>query len=366
MSDYRPGGDGAGRELRVELHADLGALREEWTALAERADSVFASWEWASAWWRHLGGDRPLHLATCRSSDGRLVAIVPLFTASTRPLRVVRLIGVGPGDELGPVCAPEDRPAVAPAVRTALDMIHPRWDVFVADLLPRDAAWASLSGVGIDAMPNPIVEIGGMSWDDFMASRSAKFRQQLRRNTRRLVRDHGLEYRLADDPERLDADLDALFSLHGARWGKQSSGVFAGAEGALHRDFAHAAMERGWLRLWFLHLDGRPAAARLGFRFGRVESGYQCGRETAWEKYGIGFLLQAHTIEEAMNDGMEEYRLLRGGESYKDRLANADRGLETIALARGPAGRAALAAGRAALALPPSKRAWLSKLAGSR
>jgi len=362
--DPRQGG--AGSELRVELQPDLAPLREEWTALAGRADSIFASWEWASIWWRHLGEDRPLHLATCRDPDGRLIAIVPLYLAARRPLRVVRLIGNGPGDELGPVCDPRDREAVAPAIRTALDLIRPRWDVFVADLLPCDPAWDSIGASRIDTIPNPVLEIGGMSWDEFFESRSSKFRQQQRRNTRRLDRDHGLEFRLADDPERIDADLDALFSLHDARWRERSSGVFSGAEGALQREFARAALERGWLRLWFLHLDGEPVAARLGFRFGRVESGYQSGRNPAWDKYGIGFLLQVHVIREAMNDGVDEYRLLRGGERYKGRLANVDRGLETIALARGPAGHAALAAGRAALALPPSRRAWLSRLAGAR
>lgn len=360
------GDRGRGGELQVELRSDFASLREEWTALAERADSIFATWEWSSIWWRHLGEGRPLYLASCRDPDGRLVAIVPLYLASRRPLRVIRLVGHGPGDELGPICDPRDRETVAPAIRAALDLIRPRWDVFVADNLLRDRAWGSLGAAQLNQTPNPVLETRGMSWDEFLESRSAKFRQQLRRNTRRLARDHGLEFRLAEDPERIDADLDVLFSLHDARWRERTSGVFAGAEGDLQREFARAALDRGRLRLWFLLLDGEPAAARLGFRFGRVESGYQSGRNPAWDRFGIGFLLQARVIEEAMDDGMDEYRLLRGGERYKDRLANADRGLETIALAHGPAGHIALAAGRAALRLPPAKRAWLSRLAGAR
>ena len=358
---------GGGEELRVELCPDFAALRDEWSVLAESADSVFASWEWSSIWWRHLGEDRPLYLATCRGSDGRLVAIVPLYLASRRPLRVVRVLGDGPGDELGPVCAPADRAAVAPAIRAALDLVRPRWDVFIADNLPRDPAWSAIGGVTrLSEIPNPVLEIDGMSWEEFLESRSAKFRQQLRRNTRRLSDDHLLEYRLADDPERIDADLDALFTLHHARWREDSSGVFAGEEGAFQREFATAALRRGWLRLWFLELDGEPVAARLGFRFGGAESGYQSGRNRDWDKYGIGFLLQAHVFQEAMSDGMREYRMLRGGEGYKDRFANVDRGLETLAAARGPAGRGALAVGRATLALPPRSRRWLSRLAGAR
>lgn len=361
----RPAGSAsAGDGLRVELGSDIDSLRGEWTALAERSGSIFATWEWASLWSRHLGAGRPLYLATCRDRGGAVVAIVPLYLASRRPLRVIRLVGHGPGDELGPVCDPKDRGLVAPALRTALDLIRPRWHVFVGDLLPHDPAWEAIGARRIDAIPSPALEIGGMSWEEFFESRSSKFRQQLRRSSRRLEADHSVVFRLAVDPDRLDADLDALFSLHDARWREQSSGVFAGAEGVFQREFAHIALERGWLRLWLLELDGKPAAARLGFRFGRVEFGYQAGRDPTWDKFGVGFFLQAHAVREAMNDGIDEFRFLRGGESYKGRFSNAGQELETVAAARGFAGRPALAAGRAVLSLPAQRRAWLTRLAG--
>jgi len=359
----KSGGDG---ELRVEIGSDLEALRAEWSDLAPRADSVFATWEWASLWWRHLGEDRPLAIATFREADGGLVGIVPFFLASRRPLRVVRLVGRGPGDELGPICEPRDRARVAAAFRKALAAAPFGWDVLVAENLRADPAWSEIGGVVcLEEIPNPVLEMEGLTWEEFLASRSAKFRQQLGRNERRLTRDHGLQYRFADDPERIDADLDALFTLHDSRWGEKTSGVFAGSEGDLQRDFAKTALERGWLRLWFLELEGEPQAARLGFRFAGVESGYQSGRNRDWDKFGIGFLLQAQVIRVSMEEGMREYRLLRGGEGYKDRLASADLGLETIAAARGVAGRAALGAGRALLSLPPERRRWLSRLSGS-
>ena len=55
---------------------------------------------------------------------------------------------------------------------------------------------------------------------------------------------------------------------------------------------------------------------------------------------------------------MHEYRFLRGGEGYKDRFASDDPGLETMALARGPVGRAAL------LAVKGPARRLASRLVG--
>jgi CelD/BcsL family acetyltransferase involved in cellulose biosynthesis len=72
----------------------------------------------------------------------------------------------------------------------------------------------------------------------------------------------------------------------------------------------------------------------------------------------------AHTIRSALDDGLRVYHLLRGGESYKDRFANADEGLETIALARTARGRAAIAAALQAQRLSPNIKRAVRKATG--
>jgi len=182
-----------------------------------------------------------------------------------------------------------------------------------------------------------------MSWDELLASRSANFREQVTRRERKLRRERHLQFRLTVDPARLQADLDVLFALHDARW-RGASDAFEGTREAFHREFAARALARGWLRLWILELDGRPAAAWYGFRFRGTESFYQSGRDPAWARSAVGFVLLAHTVREAMQDGVREYRFLRGGEAYKSRWADRDPGLETIAIGRGLLGRSVVAA----------------------
>jgi CelD/BcsL family acetyltransferase involved in cellulose biosynthesis len=69
----------------------------------------------------------------------------------------------------------------------------------------------------------------------------------------------------------------------------------------------------------------------------------------------------AHTIQAAFDDGMLEYRLLRGGEGYKERFASDDPGIETVALTRGALGRAALLGVNAARSVPAARKV-VSKL----
>jgi CelD/BcsL family acetyltransferase involved in cellulose biosynthesis len=329
--------------LLVEQIASLDAVRDEWSALACASGNVFSSWEWASTWWRQRGHDRPLLLHACRDADGRLAAILPLYLAAARPVRVARFLGHGPADELGPVCAHADRCAAARAIADAA--ARTRLDLLFAELLPGGHPWsADLGGRVVRREASPTLSLD--SWEPYLAERSANFRQQIRRRERRLARDHVLAFRLVDDPSRLDADLALLFRLHAARWGAGSPFL---RWREFHAEFARVALERGWLRLWFLDLDGRPAAAWYGFRFGRVESYYQAGRDLARRDASVGFVLLAHTIREAANDGMREYRFLRGGEPFKSRFADADPGLETVVLTRGVRGRLAGAAAAGAL-----------------
>jgi CelD/BcsL family acetyltransferase involved in cellulose biosynthesis len=326
--------------LRIESFASLEDVRDEWEELAEQSRNVFATWEWASIWCRHFCGDRDLVGQLCRSRSGRPIAILPLYGWSSHPLRVLRFIGHGPADELGPVCAPSDRVVAARALRRML--AGTQWHIFLGERLAGEGWGALLGAKTLRRERSPVLKLDGMSVDELEQSWSSKLRKQLRYDERRLERDHGMRFRLAGDRDRLDADLDSLFRLHAVRWGRDRTSF--GIREAFHRDFAARAFERGWLRLWFLEVAGKPVSAWYGFRFSGVESHYQGGRDPEWGRWSVGSVLLAHTIRAAAADGVQEYRFLRGDESFKYRFATEDPGIETVGMGHGPLGRAALEA----------------------
>ena len=330
--------------LRVEPVDRLESVRTEWSQLAESSTNIFSTWEWVSLWWGHFGRERELALGVALDDRGRVSAILPLYFWITRPGRVLRFLGHGASDQLGPICRRGARAAAVSALLTYLQSNRGRWDVLLAEHLPSDEGWRQvLGGSLLRRESSPVLRDDGSGWDGFLASRSSNFRQQVHRRERSLLRRHELRYRLADDPSRLQPDLDTLFALHSARWSGGNSS-FGGSREGFHRDFAACALERGWLRLWFLELDGRPVAAWYGFRFAGVESYYQAGRDPAWDSASVGFVLLAHSIRAALADGVTEYRLLRGDDPYKSRFATDDRTLETIALPSGTRGKALVAA----------------------
>ena len=346
-----------GQTVELELVTELDVLRAEWNDVAEASRNVFATWEWISTWWRHFGGDRPLAITACRAPDGTLRAIIPCYEWATRPLRIVRFVGSHKvGGEQGPICGPDDRAVAADALRATLDLSP--YDLFLGERLSPTDGWADALQASVQQrFPCPLLRLNFHDWDDYLASCSSNFRQQLRRKERKLFREHELSYRLVTHPDDLDAHLESFLALHAARWSDESS-VFLDAEAlSFHREFARLAAERGWLRLWFLELDGMPAAAWYGFRFSGIETYHQLGRDPNWESASVGLLIVAHSIREALADGMEEYRLGPGGLSYKYRFGADDSEIETIALAPSIGGKAALAAGQLVRRSGPLKKA---------
>jgi CelD/BcsL family acetyltransferase involved in cellulose biosynthesis len=339
--------------VRFELVDRLESLREEWMPLAEQGRNIFATWEFATTWWGHLGaGRRPLTVG-CRDSGGELFAILPLYLWRRRPLRVMRFIGHGAGDVLGPVCRPERYEDAARALRQLLEVAPWDWDVFVGENLPGEQHWPRLlGGQVIRREGNPVLRAAG-GFEEFLAQRTSNFRKKMRQWERQLARHNRVEYRLSDSTT-LDADLDHLFRLHVARFGEHSP--FVSRRTVFHRAFAHRAFERGWLRLWMLELDDRPVAAHYGFRFGGVESFYQSGRDPELQRESPGMALLVHTIRSSFDDGVREFALLRGHDPYKYRFANDDRGLDSVCVTRGPAAAAALAFIQALRSSPAARK----------
>jgi CelD/BcsL family acetyltransferase involved in cellulose biosynthesis len=345
--------------LELEPLPDLESAREPWQALGERGGNLFGTWEWASTWWRHFGRGRPLRLAGCRRPDGTLAGVLPLYEARRWPLRLLRFVGHGPADQLGPACAPGDRPALGEALTRTVSAPS---TVLLAERLWPPEGWIDrLEATVVRREESPRVALDASSWEDFLAARSSNFRQQVRRRERNLLR-RGLVYRLADATS-LDADLESLYRLHEVRWEAAGATSFI-RHRTFHEEFAGLALERGWLRLWLAEIDDRPVAAWYGFRFADAYWYYQAGRDPAWDREAAGFVLLAHTIRQAVEEGMSEYKLLLGGEPYKARFASDDPGLETAVVGNRVLGRAAARIVSAAEGMSPSARGRLA--AGAR
>lgn len=329
------------------------ALRPEWTRLALQSRNLFSTWEWASTWWRHFGRGRELLLTPVPDGNGSTRAILPLYRWSRHPISTIRFVGHGPADELGPVGA-TGAAEVADLVAAIVGRAPWRCDAFIADDVRGSEPWVeALGGQVMRSARSPRLAIRGRSFEEWWRSRSRNLREQIGRPRRQIEREHALAFRLAG-PSSLDQDLAVFSRLHLGRWDDGRS-LFQPLI-AFHRDFARVAMEQGWLRLWFLEVDGAPVAGWLGFRFAGIDSYYQAGRDPAWKHRPVGLILLAHTIADAFQSGVDEYRFLRGGESYKRRFTDDD--ASPVVTVMAPFSAVGRAASRLRAAIGPTSWPW--------
>jgi CelD/BcsL family acetyltransferase involved in cellulose biosynthesis len=298
-----------------------------------------------------------------RDVDRDVDAIVPLFVWSQRPLRILRLLGHGHGDRLGPICREDDAQTAERALRLALDAR--RHDLFIGDWVAGEREWdQTLGGRVLRTTGYPIMRFRADSWDEFLGGLSHRFRKTARNRLNRLSRDHSVSYRYAD-AETLEDDLDTAFRLHSARFGVHVGCNFCGDHEPFQREFARIAHERGWLRLLLLELDGEPASCEYGFVFQNAYFAYQGGRDPAWERYSVGFVVELESIRRTLEEGAPEYRFLGGAETYKYRFPTEDPRLETVVVPASRRGSAAAVALAAAWRFPAGK-ALLRRIGSAR
>jgi CelD/BcsL family acetyltransferase involved in cellulose biosynthesis len=320
--------------LDLEAIDTLDRARPAWEQLEDASGNPFATWAWADAWWPYFGGGRRLHLRQVRDPSGRVVVVLPLYAERRGPVTLLRFLGHGPADQLGPVCAPEHRGLAAQALRRVVRRT-PGCLLLADRLAVEEGVGPLLGGRVVRHESSPLVSLRAPSWDAWLGERSSNFRGQVRRRERKAVRDHGLTFRLSDDVARVPADLETLFELHEARW-QGASTAFTPQLRAFHHDFALRALRSGRLRLWFAEIADRPVAAWYGLRIGAAEWYYQAGRDPAWDEQGIGSVLLAHTIRSALETGATVYRFGLGDEPYKARFSTDDPGIQTVVSGPGP------------------------------
>jgi CelD/BcsL family acetyltransferase involved in cellulose biosynthesis len=103
-------------------------------------------------------------------------------------------------------------------------------------------------------------------------------------------------------------------------------------EWAFHESFSRLALERGWLRLSLLRMNGRPIAALYGLLYRGRFYFYQSGYDPTWRRDSVGLVTMGLAIKQAIAEGADEYDLLHGMESYKFLWTGQTRSLDRIRL----------------------------------
>jgi CelD/BcsL family acetyltransferase involved in cellulose biosynthesis len=175
------------------------------------------------------------------------------------------------------------------------------------------------------------------TWEDYLASLGKKDRHELRRKIRRAF-DSGAEvtFDALTTQAEIAGAMDDFLSLHtGSRADK---GEFMTAEmEVFFRRMASAMAAEDLVRLFFLRVNGKPAAAVLCFDAGTHLYMYNSGYDPAYSGLSVGIVSKALVMQWAIENGKSGLDFLRGDEPYKYDLGAKDQQIKRLIIKR-PAG----------------------------
>jgi CelD/BcsL family acetyltransferase involved in cellulose biosynthesis len=322
-------------------------LRDGWNELLRdsASDCLFLTWEWLATWWKHLSGDRRLFVVVVRSGP-TLAAIAPL---AIRPPAISAILPFPSLEFLGTGSVGSDYLDIIirrGLEREALDALS----VCLADRncmiemgqIPMSASAALELGRTLgrrrwshsveEANVSHYITLSGHTWDSYLASLSREHRYNFRRRLRQLQAVYDVRFETVRSETGRREALVRLIGLHKARWQEHGLSNAFHTPGMLrfHEELTRLACERGWLRLATLSLDGEPVAGLYGFRYRNVFYFYQSGFDPAYAKHSVGLVTMGLTIRGAIEEGVEEFDMLRGVEDYKRHWARETRSLARL------------------------------------
>lgn len=318
----------------IEDPSRLSHLAEEWSELLENSDAngMFLTREWLETWWRHFAGTRTLAITTVRRHS-RLLGLAPFSMGSKRfgglmPSETLEYLGTGlaGSDYLDVVirrgCEPQVSRALAEFFqrrRVVITMSHMRETDHAAGRLIGELAQAGWTASRRTVDICPRIALNGHTWESYLAGLGSQHRYNFNRRLKNLHKQGMLVLDIVEKEDQRRDALETLIALHNLRWDERGgSGSFhLPVMREFHDAFSRLALERGWLRLFILRLDGRPIGALYGFRYGRRFYFYQSGFDPAFRQHSVGLVTMGLAIRQALQEGVEEYDLLHGTESYK-------------------------------------------------
>lgn len=319
----------------VTRKEDWASLKRVWDELLHdsTADVVFLCWAWMDCWVQVYGDGGRWLILIAEDESGRVIGIAPMMIDSRRGVRHLMLFGQKAdtaSEYLGWILRRGfEESAGAGFCRYLQSQAGKEWDLLSFDSMLSDSPtitalrrWLG-SSLEVHAQTTaPFVRLPP-SWEDFLASKRAKFRQRWTR----FHRDYRVEIKLAGRDMSVSEGLAKLRQLNEVRWGADRQSFLSERYLRFHEAVAQRLHESGHLLLIFLEADGEIIAGRYDFVYGGKGWSFQGGWLPEWEKISAGKLILTAIMQWCCEHGIGEYDFLGGKAGYKDDWSEDERRL---------------------------------------
>jgi len=312
-----------GGDIQAEIVTNaeaLQALRPEWEAVyAAHGVQPSTSPEWTLTLLDTHRLPTDVVFTVVLREAARIIAIAPLVIRSERVAGLLPVATLMPVSEMyrthSDILGECSRPEVVAALWRACQSVPQRWDMFrVGRLLEAGELARGLRAfvsAGETAArirrehPSFLIELRG-SYGDFLAGRSSKFRNYLRRRSRQLEERGNVSIRRAGQELGVQEAYRDLLSVEERSWkhGHGTAITSIARQQAFYRQLCDGAAARGRLHLTLMYLDDRPVAFNLGVVAARTYYYLKTSYDAALRPLGPATVFRARLIESLIDEGI--------------------------------------------------------------
>jgi CelD/BcsL family acetyltransferase involved in cellulose biosynthesis len=331
----------------------LKSLANKWNNILAQSesDSVFLTWEWIINWWQVYGGGKELRVLVLKDQHEDIVAIAPFYVRTKKilgDLSINEMRFLGTGEDVSPdyLDVIIKRGFENEAINLLIKYLAVKngWDVAnLTDIVSTSSTIRAIQNMGgenglivktSERAICPYVELLG-DWEEYIGGLSRNMRYNIKRRMQNLEKDFKTRYFIWQDIGGLEYAMERLSFLHNKRWEQKGGkhGFSSKEYNAFHQAVAREFAMKGWLQLSCLELDGEIVGILYDYRYGNKIYYYQGGFDPSLYKYSLGLVLRAYVIQKAIENGIKEIDLLKGGYEHKYKWTEYDR--QTINLTIG-------------------------------
>lgn len=322
-------------DIRLSVHGDLATVERDWRAFEANADgTVFQTFDWLSAWQRHIGARTGVRPAIVIGRDaGRILFMLPLATRAVGFAQELAWLGSDLCDYNAPLLAPDFAQRFDRAGFAAL------WDDIKHCL--QDDGRHSFDLINLSKMPamvgsqpNPMLALGvtinpsgahlthlSGDWETFYAAKRSLTTRRRDRTKRKRLAEFG-EVRLANPEQAGDivAALDLLMVQKARLFARMGvANLFAKPGHAeFYRALASEPATRHLAHVSRLDVGATPAAVNLGLTwrgcYYHLLASYDDGELS---RFGPGTAHLRDLLRLAIERGFNVFDFTIGDERYK-------------------------------------------------
>ncbi|TKJ37261.1 hypothetical protein CEE37_14200 [candidate division LCP-89 bacterium B3_LCP] len=286
--------------------------------------TIFQTWEWIATW-LDTHEEKPYIICVLTSND-ELVAILPFHEVSKGIFSILRLVGEPDSDYLDLIIKDGFERRVLNFFFD--DILEETSSIGIVefDSIHQESRLHSILNekspegfnLSISKKVCPYISLP-KNWDEFLTSLSSSTRYSVRRKKRKAEKDFRLHIDYAKTEEEFSKRMQNFIEQHQLRWQSMDKpGAFARDSFTMfHETVGLEFFRKGWARLYYLDFDNAPVATYYLFNYNNCLLFYLSGFDTAFAKYSPSMILMVKAIRDAIEEGMEEFDLMRGSGDYK-------------------------------------------------